>query len=111
MSKTLRAGAWFGALALSLVVAPEAARGTTMAAARQTSTFEGCLGAGSRSGEFALTVGKDRFTVVPGIGVDLAAHLNHTVKVSGTVDDRGAAKVVRATAVEMVATTCGTAFF
>ncbi|MGE0362403.1 MAG: hypothetical protein AB7H93_23125 [Vicinamibacterales bacterium] len=76
------------------------------AAAAQSTTVEGCLGAGARDGEFALAAGADRYVVIPAAGVQLAAHLNHKVQLTGAVEKGSTGNVLRASAVKMVSTTC-----
>jgi hypothetical protein len=52
-------------------------------ATAQSTTVEGCLIAGSAPGEFIISAGGERHTVVAGQGVDLAAHVSHRVQLTG----------------------------
>lgn len=76
------------------------------AAAAQATTLEGCLGAGAKDGEFVLAAGADRYVVIPAAGVQLAAHLNHKVQLTGAVEKGSTGSVLRASAVRMVSTSC-----
>lgn len=91
--------------------------GTTQAAQRsgappatdyvsQGTTIEGCLRAGSAEGEFIVSTAAERHTVVAGQGVDLAAHLNHRVQLTGAIEKAASGPVFRATALKMIATAC-----
>lgn len=80
-----------------------------LAQSAQSTTVEGCLAAGTQEGEFALTTGRQRYAVVAGAGVDLTAHVNHKVQLTGTVEGGGSSNVLRANAVKMISTTCDAA--
>jgi hypothetical protein len=79
------------------------------AIATQAITLEGCLRSGEVAGEFAFTVGNDVYSVVPGVGVNLAAHVNHEVQITGIVEKDAKGSELRATAVRMVAAVCAAA--
>lgn len=110
MSNTLVTSALF--VSLLIGVAPgtvsraQAVPWPALAQAAQSTTVEGCLAAGARDGEFALTAGRQRYAVVAGAGVDLTAHVNHKVQLTGTVEGDGASSVLTARAVKMIATSC-----
>jgi hypothetical protein len=72
----------------------------------QTATLEGCLLAGSATGEFIVSTGKERHTAVADQGVDLAAHVNHRVRLTGALEKGKVGEVFRVIALTMVATTC-----
>lgn len=72
----------------------------------QSSTLEGCLRTAAAEGEFTFTSGKDTFTVMPADGVNLAAHVNHQVQITGTVEKGARGSVLHASALKMVAATC-----
>lgn len=72
----------------------------------QSTTLEGCLRQGAKDGEFSFAAGGDEYTVVPSSGLNLAAHLNHQVQVTGTVEKKVPTSVLRASAVKMVAASC-----
>lgn len=74
------------------------------AIAAQSTTLEGCLKKGMADGEFALSAAGTDYVVVPSDGVNLAAHVNHQIQVTGAVEKGG--RIFKASAVKMVATTC-----
>lgn len=110
MSNSLVASAVFSALLVGVapgaVSRAQAVPWPALAQAAQSTTVEGCLAQGAKDGEFALTAGQQRYAVVAGAGVDLSAHLNHKVQLTGTVEGSGASNVLRASAVKMIATSC-----
>jgi hypothetical protein len=71
-----------------------------------TATIEGCLLSGSAAGEFILSTGKERRTAIAGQGVDLAAHVNHRVRLTGALEIAHVGEVFRVTGLTLVATTC-----
>jgi len=85
--------------------------------------LSGCLKAGTEAGSFELATKKDakkNVALAAGTGVDLAAHLNHQIEVTGSWDHAAAAaasdasksdaakKKFNVTAVKMVSATCTT---
>ena len=68
-------------------------------------TVEGCLQGGGPGG-FTLVASDAKYTVVATEGVNLGAHVNHQVAITGTVEKSKAVNVLRASSVKMVATTC-----
>lgn len=110
MSNSLVTSAVFAALlfgfAPGAVSRAQAVPWPALAQAAQSTTIEGCLAGGEKEGEFALTAGRQRYAVVAGAGVDLSAHLNHKVQLTGTVEGSGSSNVLKASAVKMIATSC-----
>lgn len=110
MSNSLVTSALFSALLLGVapgaVSRAQAVPWPALAQAAQSTTIEGCLAGGEKEGEFALTAGRQRYAVVPGVGVDLSAHVNHKVQLTGTVEGSGSSNVLKASAVKMIATSC-----
>ncbi len=110
MSNSLITSAVFSALLLGVapgaVSRAQAVPWPALAQAAQSTTVEGCLARGAKDGEYAITAGQQRYAVVAGAGVDLSAHLNHKVQLTGTVEGSGASNVLRASAVKMIATSC-----
>lgn len=104
MKHVILAGALAGIVGLS--AASESAATRIDLTVVQEATVEGCLLAGSAIGEFLVSTGSERHTVVAGQGVDLAAHVNHRVELTGGLEKGSAGQVFRATAVKMVATSC-----
>jgi hypothetical protein len=113
MSNTLVTSAVLSSLLLGvapgLVSSAQAVPWPALAQAAQSTTVEGCLAAGTKDGEFAITAGRQRYAVVAAAGVDLSAHLNHKVQLTGTVEGSGDSNVLKASAVKMIATTCDAA--
>ena len=72
----------------------------------QSTTLEGCLRPVERDGEFAFTTAGDTYAVVPATGVNLAAHLNHVVQLTGTVEKSTKGSVLHASVVKMVSAAC-----
>lgn len=110
MSNTLVTSVLVGSLLLGAapgaVSRAQATPWPGLAQAAQSTTLEGCLAAGANDGEFALTAGRQRYAVVAAAGVDLSAHVNHKVQITGTVEGSGASNVLKASAVKMIATSC-----
>lgn len=106
MKHALMVGALIGVVTfVEASRAPQAPlSGQTMSV--QTTTLEGCLRPGKRDGEFAFTAGADSYAVVPAAGVNLAAHLNHQVQVTGVVEKGSRGSVLHASAVKMVSAAC-----
>lgn len=105
MKHVILAGALAGLVGLTAAASPSAATRAEVALA-QGATLEGCLFSGSATGEFLVSTGSERHTVVAGQGVDLAAHVNHRVELTGALEKGKAGQVFRATAVRMVAASC-----
>lgn len=105
MKRILSAGAIAVFIGFSSAAFPAVSLVPVEARAQGTS-IEGCLLAGSASDEFLLTTGAERHTVVPGAGVDLAAHLNRRVQLTGALEKGAVGQVFRVTAVTVVAANC-----
>jgi hypothetical protein len=71
-----------------------------------SATIEGCLLSGSAAGEFIVSTGRERLTAMAEQGVDLAAHVNHRVRLTGALEVAHVGEVFRVTALTLVATTC-----
>jgi hypothetical protein len=79
----------------------------TVAAQPEESTIAGCLQRGANEGEFILVADdKQTYQIQPADGVELAAHANHRVELTGTVEKTETNAVVKASALKMVATSC-----
>jgi len=87
-----------------LIAAPHGM--TALSQAEQT-TVVGCLRAGADAGEFVLVDDEQMaYQVRPAEDLDLSAHLNHRVELTGTTEKTGDTTVLTATALKMVATSC-----
>ena len=110
MSNSLITSAVFSALLLGVapgaVSRAQAVPWPALAQAAQSPAVEGRLARGAKDCEYAIPAGQQRYAVVAGAGVDLSAHLNHKVQLTGTVEGSGASNVLRASAVKMIATSC-----
>jgi hypothetical protein len=79
----------------------------TVAAQPDESIITGCLQRGANDGEFILAADdKQTYRIQPVDGVELAAHANHRVELTGTVEKTETDAVVKASALKMVATSC-----
>jgi hypothetical protein len=105
MKHVFVAGALAGIVGLSAAAASSAAAPADLSV-DQGATIQGCLFAGSATGEYLFSTGSERHTVVAGQGVDLAAHVNHRVELTGALEQGSAGQVFRATALKMVAPSC-----
>ena len=108
MRRILIAGLVAFTFALGAVaVAQQPAEGGTQS---ETTTVAGCLKAGTDAGQFVLVLGDGKQYQVQAAegaeGVDLAAHENHRVELTGTLDKNATDPVLKATALKMVATSC-----
>lgn len=106
MKHVLIVGALVGVVGLA--AAPRAQQGPlpSVAVSAQSTTLEGCLKKGAAEGEFALTAGRDTYSVTAAGGVNLSAHVDHQVQLTGMVEKGPLGAVIRASALKMVATTC-----
>lgn len=106
MTHVLLAGALAVTLGLGSAVAQQGPAPPTADYVSQETTIEGCLRAGSASGEFIVSTASERHTVVAAQGIDLGAHADHRVQLTGAVEKGQSGQVFRATAVKMIATSC-----
>lgn len=106
MKHIILAGALVGLSGFAAVAATASVAPWQAASETQSKTIEGCLMAGSASGEFLVSTGSERHTVVAGQGIDLAAHVNHRVQLQGALEKGTSGQVFRATAVKMLAASC-----
>ena len=89
-----------GSLSLNAAPAPQAAQA---AAAEAQVTVTGCLQ--SAAGAFTLTTESGEQYVVMG-SADLAKHVGHTVKITGTKAESPGKLTLKAEKVEQVSTSC-----
>jgi hypothetical protein len=97
--------AWAAAALIGSGLSQHAQDRTPMQQA-QAATVEGCLEKGTRAGEFNLIAADQRYLVVPAEGVDLMAHIDHRVQLTGTVERGSTGSVLRASGLKMIAPTC-----
>lgn len=109
MKQLLMVGVLVGAVTLVETSRAQQTPLSIEAVSTQSTTLEGCLRPGQRDGEFAFTGPAGTFAVVPAAGVNLAAHLNHQVQVTGTVEKNTKGSVIHASAVKMVSAACSAA--
>jgi hypothetical protein len=108
MRRTLIAGLVVLTLALGgVAIAQQPPEASTQP---ETTTITGCLKAGTNTGQFVLVLGDGKqyqVQAAEGVeGLDLAAHENHRVELTGTLDKDATDPVLKATALKMVATSC-----
>lgn len=73
----------------------------------QAMTMAGCLQTGVNAGEFVLVNDeKTTYQVHPAEGVEVAAHVNHRVELTGTIETTESGTIFKATALKMVSTAC-----
>ena len=73
----------------------------------QATTMVGCLQTGVNAGEFVLVNDeKTTYHVHPAEGVEVAAHANHRVELTGTIETTESGTIFKATALKMVSTSC-----
>lgn len=106
MKYVLLAGALAGLTVLGIASRREGASAPIVTAIAQPTTLEGCLGRGTKPGEFALAAGGRDYLVMPGIGVDLADHVRHQVQLTGSVERGSRGLVLRVSAVRVVESMC-----
>lgn len=106
MKYLLMAGVVVGLAAFGLAPRAQGLDSSSVSVSMQPTTLEGCLKAGAKDGEFALSAGGSDYVVMPGIGVELAGHVNRQVQVTGSVEKGSRGNVLRASAVKLVSETC-----
>jgi hypothetical protein len=106
MKHVILAGALAFAAALGAGGVVANAASSDRAVPSEPTTLEGCLLAGSATGEFIISTGKERHTAVAAQGVDLAAHVSHRVRLTGALEKSTLGEVFRVTAVTTVSNTC-----
>ena len=109
MKQVLMVGVLLGAVTLVETSRAQHVPESIEAISSQSTTLEGCLRPGEREGEFSFTGASGTYAVVPGTGVNLTAHLNHLVQVTGTVEKSTKGSVLHASAVKMVSAACSAA--
>ena len=73
----------------------------------EETTVAGCLQAGTNSGEFVLVQDdKTTYQVQAAEGVEISAHLNHRVELSGTIEKTESSTIFNAKAVKMLSESC-----
>ncbi len=73
----------------------------------EETTIVGCLQAGANEGEFVLVSDeKVTYQVQAAEGVEIAAHANHRVELTGTIDKNESNTIFNAKALKMVSTSC-----
>jgi hypothetical protein len=96
-------------LVIPTLVLITAGIGHSVVAASQSddATITGCLQAGAKEGEFMLLADdKQTYQIQPADGVELAAHANHRVELTGTIEKTETSSVLKANTLKMVATSC-----
>jgi hypothetical protein len=106
MKHVLMVGALIGVVGLAAAPRAEQSPLPSRAIAEQAATLEGCLKRGAADGEFTFMSGRELYGVVAAASVNLNAHVDHQVQLTGTVEKGPMSAVIRASALKMVATTC-----
>jgi len=83
------------------------AQASQAAAQVEETTVAGSLQSSPNTGEFVLVADdKNTYQVQPAESVELAAHANHRVELTGSVETTETSSVLKATALKMVASSC-----
>ena len=80
---------------------------TTGAAQSEEVTIAGCIKAATTEGQFIFAADdKQAYQIQAAEGVEVAAHLNHRVELTGVVEKKDETAVFKASALKMVAASC-----